>query len=103
MCPTSRQKLLLQRSRRTLRSAFADRTRVVHSLSIGCSARGKAFWVIEIRIYSTHYGKFASETPDYAAWYKAHDRQARLSDAEFMAWGEFTIELTDFRQRFGLW
>lgn len=55
---------------------------------------------IDVRTYSTHYGKFASEIPDYAAWYKAHDGQARLSDRDYVARDEFTIELGDFHRRF---
>ena len=56
---------------------------------------------IEVRTYSTHYGKFASEIPEYAAWYKAHDGQARLPDADYLKREEFTIELGDFHRRFG--
>src|SRR5690606_1075518 len=56
---------------------------------------------IEVRTYSTHYGKFASEIPEYGAWYKAHDRQADLSDKDYLAREEFTIELGDFHSRFG--
>ena len=56
---------------------------------------------IGVRTYSTHYGKFASEIPEYAAWYKEHDRQAHLSDADYLKREEFTIELADFHRRFG--
>lgn len=56
---------------------------------------------INVRTYSTHFGKYASEMPEYASWYKAGERQAELSDAEFLARDEFVIELTDFHQRFG--
>ena len=56
---------------------------------------------IGVRTYSTHYGKFASEIPAYAAWYKEHDRQAHLSDEEYLKREEFTIELGDFHRRFG--
>ena len=56
---------------------------------------------IGVRTYSTHYGKFASEIPAYAAWYKEHDRQAHLSDADYLKREEFTIELADFHRRFG--
>lgn len=55
---------------------------------------------IEVRTYSTHYKKYASELPEYAAWYKAHDGHAKTSDADYLKRDEFTIELTDFRQRF---
>lgn len=56
---------------------------------------------IEVRTYSTHYKKFASEIPEYATWYKAHDGQAGLSDADYLKREEFTIELNDFHRRFG--
>lgn len=56
---------------------------------------------IEVRTYSTHYGKFASEIPEYGAWYKEHDRQADLSDEEYLKREEFTIKLGDFHRRFG--
>ena len=56
---------------------------------------------IEVRTYSTHYQKFASELPEYGAWYKAHDQQGKLSDADYLKREEFTIDLTDFHQRFG--
>lgn len=56
---------------------------------------------IEVRTFSTHYGKFASEVPEYGAWYKAHDGQAKLSDADYLKRDEFTLTLTDFHQRFG--
>lgn len=56
---------------------------------------------VQVRTYSTHYGKYASEMPSYAEWYKARDGQAALSDADFLKRDEFTIELTDFHRRFG--
>lgn len=56
---------------------------------------------IDVRTYSTHYGKFASEIPEYGAWYKAHDGQAGLSDADYLKRDEFALPLTDFHQRFG--
>lgn len=56
---------------------------------------------IEVRTYSTHYDKFASEIPNYGAWYKAHDRQAHLSDEDYLKREEFAIELTGFHGRFG--
>lgn len=55
---------------------------------------------IEVRTFSTHYKKFASEMKEYAEWYKKHDGQAKLSDADYLKREEFTIELRDFRQRF---
>lgn len=56
---------------------------------------------IEVRTYSTHYGKFASEIPEYGAWYKAHDGQSKLSDQDYLKRDEFTIELSGFHRRFG--
>ncbi|SKB83410.1 hypothetical protein [Sphingopyxis flava] len=55
---------------------------------------------IAVRTYSTHYGKFASEIPEYGAWYKARDKQAHLSDEDFLKRDEFTIDLDDFHRRF---
>lgn len=46
---------------------------------------------IEVRTYSTHYGKFASEIPQYSVWYKEHDRQAHLSDEDYLKRDEFSI------------
>jgi len=56
---------------------------------------------VEVQTYSTHYGKFASEIPEYGAWYKAHDGQAKSSDADYLKREEFTFELSDFATRFG--
>ncbi|MEM9176841.1 MAG: serine/threonine protein phosphatase [Myxococcota bacterium] len=55
---------------------------------------------IAMRTYSTHYGKHASEMPDYVAWYRDHE-QAGMSDAAFLAAEEYEIVLTDFTERFG--
>lgn len=54
-----------------------------------------------VRTYSTHYGKFASDVPEYSAWYKEREGQAGLSDAQFLSRDEFTIDLTGFHARFG--
>ncbi|GFE80228.1 hypothetical protein GCM10011487_22280 [Steroidobacter agaridevorans] len=56
---------------------------------------------IEVRTYSTHYGKFAAEIPEYGAWYKAREKQGHLSDEDFLRRDEFTIDLRDFHRRFG--
>lgn len=56
---------------------------------------------IEVRSFSPHYGKFASEIPEYGAWYKARDGQEHLSDEDHLRRDEFTIQLDDFHQRFG--
>ena len=55
---------------------------------------------LQVRTYSTHFKAYASDLPDYARWYKPADHP-ELSDAEFLAQEEFTIELDDFYQRFG--
>lgn len=55
---------------------------------------------VKVRTYSTHYGKYASELPEYASWYKAIEGQETLSDAEFLKRDEFTVELTGFHDRF---
>ncbi|MGI9271752.1 MAG: serine/threonine protein phosphatase [Woeseiaceae bacterium] len=55
---------------------------------------------IEVRTYSSHYGVYSSELGTYAEWYKA-DEQPNMSDEEFAAADEFTIELSDFYSRFG--
>lgn len=56
---------------------------------------------VRVRTYSTHYGKHASEIPQYADWYKARDGHAQTPDAEYLARDEFSIGLTDFHRRFG--
>ncbi|MGY0503982.1 hypothetical protein [Luteimonas sp. e5] len=55
---------------------------------------------ISVRTYSTHFRKFSSEMPEYASWYKAGERQAGLSEQEFLARDEFVVELRDFHKRF---
>ncbi len=60
---------------------------------------GKAFPVINVRTYSTYYKKFSYEIPEYASWYKKWEHP-ELSDEEFNAMDYFSIELTDFKERF---
>ncbi len=55
---------------------------------------------LRVRTYSSHYRRFSTEVPEYAAWYKP-DEAPQLSDAAFHARDDFAIPLTDFRQRFG--
>jgi Calcineurin-like phosphoesterase len=55
--------------------------------------------VIRVRTYSTLYKAESDELPNYAAWYRPHE-QPKMSDADFLAAEEFTLELTDFRKRF---
>lgn len=54
---------------------------------------------LHVRTYSTHYRKFSSDVPQYAAWYKA-DEAPHASDAEFHSRDDFVLELQDFRRRF---
>lgn len=55
--------------------------------------------VIRVRTYSTHYKSTADRLPTYAAFYKAAEKPA-LSDKDFIAYDEFTLELDDFVARF---
>jgi hypothetical protein len=54
---------------------------------------------VGVRTYSAHYGGNSTEVKDYASWYRKYE-DPELSDLEFMAEDEFTLELGDFRQRF---
>lgn len=54
---------------------------------------------IKVRTYSTHYKSLSVDTADYAAWYKQQEKP-QLSDADFHGEDDFSLELTDFRQRF---
>jgi hypothetical protein len=55
---------------------------------------------IEVKTVSTHYSRNSSELPEYAAWYRAAEKPA-MDDAGFLAQDAFTLELGDFRKRFG--
>ena len=55
--------------------------------------------VVRVRTYSTHYKKLSSQTPTYAAWYKA-DEKPQLGDTDYLNTDEFAINLDDFRTRF---
>lgn len=55
---------------------------------------------IGVRTYSTHYRKFSTDLENYAAWYKAHEGQSHLSDADYLARDDFTIPLPGFHNRF---
>ncbi|MDJ0877663.1 MAG: hypothetical protein QNI86_03575 [Halieaceae bacterium] len=56
--------------------------------------------VISVRTYSSHYQGFSVDFEDYADWYKDQEKPT-ATDAEFMTADEFTLQLSDFRQRFG--
>jgi hypothetical protein len=55
---------------------------------------------IQVKAYSSYFGKFSSEVDEYANWYKARE-QPNLSDLEFYAADDFLIRLEDFNERFG--
>ena len=55
---------------------------------------------IEVRTYSTFYSTLSSELPTYSEWYREHE-QPDMTPEEFGAEEEFTLELVDFRDRFG--
>jgi hypothetical protein len=56
--------------------------------------------LVRVQTYSTHYRKLSSQTRQYAAWYRDHE-QPGMSDRDFHRADEFTIDLVDFRKRFG--
>ncbi len=56
---------------------------------------------VDVRTYSSYYESYSSELDTYAEWYKEAE-QPEMTDEQFLAADEFTIELTDFRSRFGL-
>jgi len=53
-----------------------------------------------VQTWSSHYRSYSGQLPAYARWYKAYEQPA-ATDAEFFAMDEFTLELDDFRARFG--
>ena len=55
---------------------------------------------IDVRTYSSHYDSYSSELDTYAEWYKSRE-QPGMTDEEFLAADDFTIDLGDFRSRFG--
>lgn len=55
---------------------------------------------VEVRTYSTHYGIRSNELETYVDWYRDHE-QPEMSDEEFHAADDFTLELVDFGRRFG--
>lgn len=54
---------------------------------------------IDVRTYSSHYGKYSSELSTYAEWYKSNE-QPGMTDEQYGAAEEFTIDLSDFHARF---
>ncbi|WP_067145436.1 metallophosphoesterase family protein [Pseudotamlana agarivorans] len=54
---------------------------------------------IEVKTYSSHYNNYSDDVSEYASWYKAGENP-EVTDSEFHALDSFTIELTDFNERF---
>lgn len=55
---------------------------------------------LNVRTYSTFFKKYSIEMPEYASWYKRVEN-SEMTDEEFNAADHFTIELGDFKERFG--
>ena len=55
---------------------------------------------IHVRSYSTYYGAYSTDLPQYVSWYKASEDPG-LTDAAFLAKSDFTIDLAGFKHRFG--
>ena len=56
--------------------------------------------IINVRTYSTYYEKFSIDMPEYVSWYRDLE-QPNMTDQEFIDADHFTIELNDFKKRFG--
>ena len=54
---------------------------------------------VRVETWSSHYRSLSGDMPRYADWYKGGE-QPDMSDAEFYAADDFTLELTGFRERF---
>lgn len=55
---------------------------------------------IEVRTFSSHYDTYSIDLATYAEWYKENE-QPDLSDEQFLAVDQYSINLADFRARFG--
>jgi hypothetical protein len=55
---------------------------------------------LRVRTWSPHYKAYADELATYAKWYKAHE-SPELDDAAFVKKDAFSVNLSDFRARFG--
>ena len=56
--------------------------------------------IIKVRTYSTYYEKYSIEFENYIAWYKNLE-QPNMTEQEFMDADHYSIELDDFKKRFG--
>ncbi len=55
---------------------------------------------IKVTTYSTYFDALSDDLPEYANWYRDHE-QPGMSDSDFYAAEAFTIDLVDFKKRFG--
>ncbi len=55
---------------------------------------------VAVSTYSTHYEIQSTDLENYASWYRDHE-QPDMTDQEFVEADNFTLELSDFYQRFG--
>lgn len=55
---------------------------------------------VDVKTYSTHYNVLSDDLAEYAKWYKAGE-QPEMTDQQFYQADSYTIELSDFRKRFG--
>lgn len=55
---------------------------------------------VKVSTYSSHYNVLSDDLAEYAAWYKAGE-QPDMSDQQFQQADSYTIELRDFKARFG--
>lgn len=56
--------------------------------------------MVEVKTYSTYYKKYSGEFENYVTWYRDME-QPGMSDADYLAADDYTIELGDFKKRFG--
>lgn len=55
---------------------------------------------VKVSTYSSHYNVLSDDLAEYAAWYKAGE-QPDMTDQQFREADSYTIELRDFKARFG--
>ncbi len=55
---------------------------------------------IDVRTYSTYYKKYSKEFENYVSWYRDME-QPDMADSEFLSADHYTLELRNFRNRFG--
>jgi hypothetical protein len=55
---------------------------------------------VNVKTYSSHYNVFSDDLAEYPTWYKAGE-QPDMTDQQFYQADSYTIELSDFKARFG--